>query len=145
MRRVLLIALVLFVALSAVAQKKKKEDKRELSDHVLAAQFIYVTGWHGNEFDFQTPADERSAIVRVQNAIRDWHRYQLVFHPDQADIMLVVKPSHLGMVQGGVNAGSGIPNIGVGVPAPGRTPSTGGGIGYGVEGGTPEDFLMLSL
>jgi hypothetical protein len=144
MRRFLLLVLAVSLTLSAFAQKKK-EQKRELPDQVLVAQFIYVTGWHGDVYDMQTPPEERSAIMRVQTAMREWGRYRLVFRAEQADIMLVVKPGHLGMVQGGVNVGSTGPDIAAGSPPVGRTPSAGNGIGYGAEAGSPNDSLMLSL
>ena len=160
MRRALLLLIALSLVLPAVGQKKKKEGKRELPDQVLEAQFIYVTGWHGGLYDFRTPPEERSAIMRVQKALDDWPRYRLVYCPEQADIMLVVKPGHLGMAQGGVAVGPGGPeyppsstrpcspspenldrNYGA---QPGDLP-TRESLGYGAEGGSPDDYLMLSL
>lgn len=161
MRRILLLAFAFAVALSLSAQKKK-EQKRELPDQVLVAQYVFVTGWHGGLYDFRTPPEERSAITRVQKAIDDWPRYRLVYCPEQADIMLVVKPGHLGMVQGGMGIGRGGPEY---PPAQARPcasapladeidkPETRLGhgdlnrdsLGYGAEGGSPDDFLMVSL
>ncbi len=138
MRRFLLLALVLAVALSAVGQKKKKE-KQELPDAVLAAQYVYVTGWHGDEFQFHTLPEERNAIVAVQSAVRNWGRYRLAYHPDQADLMLVVKAGYLGMVQGGVN-------VGVSGPIGGSTgTSTRTGAEYGAEATNPDDYLLVSI
>ena len=78
MRRFLLFVLLITVLPNAFAQKKKKETQRELPDQVLAAKYIYVTGWHGGLYDFRTPPEERSAIVRVQKALEEWSRYRLV-------------------------------------------------------------------
>jgi len=145
MRRLLLLALVVSLALSSFAQKKK-DPKRELPDQVLAAQYVYVTGWHGDIYDPRTPAAERTAISRVQNAVRDWGRYKLVYHADEADLMMIVKPGHLGMVQGGI--GLGDPTIGVGTPPPTdgtSRRSMGTGLGVGGEVGSPDDYLMVSL
>ncbi len=147
MRRLLLLVIILSIALISFAQKKK-EPKREIPDAVLAAQYVYVTGWHGDLFDPRTPPEERTAINRVQNAVRDWGRYKLVYRPEQADLMLVVKPGHLGMVQGGVGIGGpplGGPGIDVGTPVPNGRPSAGTGVGYGAEAGSPADYLMVSL
>ena len=91
MRRALLLLIVVALVLPGFAQKKKTEGKRELPDQVLAAQFIYVTGWHGDDHDWRTPSEERSAILRVQRAVQTWGRYRLVYYPDQADIMMVVR------------------------------------------------------
>lgn len=145
MRWFLLVALVLSIVVSLSAQKKK-EQKRELPDQVLAAQYVYVTGWHGDLYDVRTPPEERTAIMRVQTAVRDWGRYHLVFNRSEADMMLVVKPGHLGLVRGGVGVG-GPPDIAVGAPQPnGRASgSIGTGVGYGGEGGSPGDYLMVSM
>jgi hypothetical protein len=144
MRRILLLALAVSLTLSTSAQKKKVE-QRELPDRVLVAQFVYVTGWHGGVHDFRTPPEEKSAILRVEAAVHEWGRYRLVLIPGDADLMLVVKPGHLGMMQGGVNVGGG-PDVAVGTPPFGRSTSPAGtGVGYGVEAGSPDDFLMLSL
>jgi hypothetical protein len=160
MRRFLLLVLAVSLSLSASAQKKK-EPKRELPDQVLVARFVYVTGWHGGLYDSRTPPEERSAIMRVQKALDDWPRYRLAYCPEQADIMLVVKPGKLGMVQGGVRVGPGGPEY----PPPPSKPcfgyseaidraTTGGremdimngqDLGYGAEAGSPDDFLMLTL
>jgi hypothetical protein len=148
MRRALLLLIVVALVLPGLAQKKKKEGKRELPDQVLAAQFIYVTGWHGDDHDWRTPSEERSAIVRVQRAVQTWGRYRLVYYPDQADIMMVVKPGHLGVVQGGVHVGLGgpeYPTPRVGGGAGGTADANPNGLGIGAEGGSPDDYLMISL
>jgi hypothetical protein len=148
MRRALLLLIIFSVALNSFGQKKKKDAKRELPDHVLAAQFIYVTGWHGDDHDWRTPPEERSAIVRVQKAIQTWGRYRLVYYPDQADLMMVVKPGHFGAVQGGVHVGLGgpeYPTPRVGGGAGGTADANPTGMGVGGEGGSPDDYLMIAL
>ena len=137
MRRFLVVAVAVVVGLSAFAQKKKQ--KQELPDAVLVAQYVYVTGWHGDELQFRSLQEERAAIIAVQDAVRAWGRYHLVFHPDEADLMLVVKPGYLGMVQSGVNVGVGSPTVGVGGPQV-RT-----GTDYGAEATNPDDYLMVSI
>jgi hypothetical protein len=148
MRRALLLLIIFSLASSGFAQKKKKEGKRELPDQVLAAQFIYVTGWHGDDHDWRTPSEERSAIVRVQRAVQTWGRYRLVYYPDQADIMMVVKPGHVGAVQGGIHVGLGgpeYPTPRVGGGAGGTADANPAGMGIGAEGGSPDDYLMIAL
>jgi hypothetical protein len=142
MRRILLLALVTSLALSSFAQKKK-EPKRELPDQVLVAQFVYVTGWHGDLYDPRVPSEERTAIVRVQDAVRAWGRYHLVFNRNEADMMLVVKPGHIGMVQGGISVGSP-PDVVLGNPS-GRNVGSSIGTGVGAEAGNPSDYLMVSM
>ena len=143
MRRLLLLVVVTSLALCAFAQKKK-DPKRELPDQVLAAQYVYVTGWHGDVFDARLPQEERTAILRVQDAVRAWGRYRLVLSRAEADMMLVIKPGHLGMVQGGVNVG-GPPDVVLGNPNGRPGGSIGTGVGYGAEGGSPSDYLMVSM
>ena len=127
MRRFLLLALIASLTLSSFAQKKKGP-KQEIPDQVLVAQYVYVTGWHGDLYDLRTPPEERTAIGRVQTAVQDWGRYKLVYHPEEADIMLVVKPGHLGVVGVGRQPGS-----------------MGTSIGYGAEAGSPSDYLLVSM
>jgi hypothetical protein len=143
MRRFLLLALVTCITLSTFAQKKK-DPKRELPDQVLIAQYVYVTGWHGDLLDPRTPAAEKDAISRVQSAVHEWGRYKLAYQPEQADLMLVVKPGRLGMVQGGVG-GLGGPDIVMGTPPPQGRPTGSANIGYGADAGSPTDYLMVSL
>jgi hypothetical protein len=144
MRRLLLLALVASLALSSLAQKKK-DPKRELPDQVLAAQFIYVTGWHGDLYNPRVPNEERTAVMHVQEAVRAWGRYRLVFRPEQADMMMVVKAGHLGMVQGGISVGSP-PDVVLGRPNSRPDTSTSStGVGYGGETGNPGDYLMVSM
>ena len=137
MRRLLLFVLVASVALSAFAQKKKQ--KQELPDAVLVARYVYVTGWHGDELQFRSLAEERNAIIAVQNAVRNWGRYRLVYRPEEADLMLVVKPGYLGMVQAGVNVGTGTPTVGTG------SPGVRNGTDFGAETTNPDDYLLVSI
>lgn len=138
MRRIVLLALIASLAVGAFAQKKKKE-KQELPSAVLAAQYVYVTGWHGDELQFRSLAEERNAIVAVQSAVRNWGRYRIAYRPEEADIMLVVKPGYLGLVQSGVN-------IGMGGPVGGGTgPSVRTGADYGAEATNPDDYLLVSI
>lgn len=141
MRRLIVLSLAIVAATTAVAKKKEKQ---ELPTAVLAARYVYVTGWHGNEFQFRSLPEEREAIVAVQTALRNWGRYRVVYRPEEADIMLVVKPGYLGMVQSGVNVGVGGP-IGTG-PDPTRGPgSTRVGTDYGAEATNPDDYLMVCI
>ncbi len=136
MRRVIAALVLALVTLSTFAQKKQKQ---ELPDAVLTARYVYVTGWHGNELEFHSLPEERDAIFAVQSALKQWGRYHVVYHVGDADLMLVVKPGYFGMVQGGVNVGTG----GMGTP-PNGTGGTRVGTDVGGEVTNPDDFLLVS-
>lgn len=140
MRRLFIVLLLAVVAISAFAKKKEKQ---ELPDQVLAARYVYVTGWHGNELQFRSLSEERNAIFAVQNAVKSWGRYHVVYRPEEADIMLVVKPGYIGMVQGGVNVGMG-GTIGTGQDR--RPGSISTAPEYGAEANNDSnDYLLVSL
>jgi hypothetical protein len=141
MRRIVVscpvIALLLIT--SGFAQKKKANG---MPQQVVVAQFMYVTSFHGDRFDPRTFPEDRQAIANMEEAIQAWHKYRLVSRPEDADIMLVVRPARAASARVGV----GIPPIdsrGGGIDT-GR-PSTGGlGVGTDITS-VPDDTLMVSL
>jgi hypothetical protein len=140
MRRFVLLLLIVSIAPPFFAQKK---NKAELPKAVVVAQYIYVTGWHGTQFDLRTPADERGAIVRVIQALEQWHRYRVVNNPYQADLMLVVKAGGR-LVRMAPRVGSDpMPPVVLGTPT--VNPSDDRDPFGGVEGGTSGDTLLLSI
>ena len=145
MRRLLLLSVVFAVALTSSAQKKKKP---ELPQAVLVAQYVYVTGWHGDATDLRVPPQERAAIAKVQAALDQWHRYRVVNSPTQADLMLVVRVGNLGLTKGGPGIGGvDMPpgTVGVGIPSPGGRTGVGGPYGGADIGSDSDDMLMVSL
>ena len=58
---------------------------------LINARYVYVTSYDGNEFNPNILTDDRHAIVDVQNALKDWGRYIVVYDPEQADMIVAVQ------------------------------------------------------
>jgi len=57
---------------------------------LVNARFIYVTSYDGDQFDPSLFPEDREAISTVQDAMRKWGKFILVYEPHQADIILMV-------------------------------------------------------
>jgi hypothetical protein len=108
---------VILIPAMGVAQKKKHNEVPEVFG---TAHSIYIEAADG---DYSKPglnAADRRAIEDVQDALKAWGRYTLAVHPEQADLVFVVRKSR----GNGMDAQSGLsgpprPN---GVAAPARVP-----------------------
>jgi hypothetical protein len=88
MKRFLTGFLVSFLLLSAVGFAK---DYSDFPGILKNAKYVYVTSYDGSEFSHNVLPEDRQAIVNVQNGIRDWGKYTLVYEPWQADMIVVVE------------------------------------------------------
>lgn len=152
MKRALLLALVAAIALPVCAKKRKSE----LPMQVVSAQFVYITSLHGDTFNPNTTPEEREAMNKLEAYVRSWGRYKVVYRPEDANLMLIVKTAS--MVEGRISSAPIDPTspqarVGVGtipggasVPTnPGAgTPGLGLGTGVGVSS-DPNDMLMVSV
>jgi hypothetical protein len=55
------------------------------------ARFVYVSAYDGDQFNPNLFPEDREAIGRVQDAIRQWGKLTVVYRPQDADVMLVVQ------------------------------------------------------
>ncbi|MGH9523853.1 MAG: hypothetical protein ACRD3E_15100 [Terriglobales bacterium] len=144
MKRALLLALIVAVVLPSLAQKKKKS---ELPMQVVAAQFVYITSFHGDTYSRETTMEERAAMNRIEDAVRAWGKYKVVYRPEEADLMLIVKTSGLGGARTGIDVGT--PPMDPSHPGTRIDPRT-GGVGIGTLGGVDvssdsNDMLLVSI
>lgn len=58
---------------------------------LINAQYVYVAAFDGDEFSPNLLPEDRAAIVSVQDSLRQWGRYTLVYRPQDADIILLVQ------------------------------------------------------
>lgn len=58
---------------------------------LINAQYVYVAAFDGDEFRPNLLPEDRAAIVSVQDSLRQWGRYTLVYRPQDADIILLVQ------------------------------------------------------
>lgn len=89
MKRVLLVALLTFLSLAALASNSKHQAWNALGV-VRNARYVYVTSYDGPQFSTNLFPDDRAAIAAVQDAIRD-DGYILVYRPSEADMILAVQ------------------------------------------------------
>lgn len=144
MKRALLLALTVTLVLPSFAQKKKKSD---LPMAVVAAQFVYITSFHGDAYSRETTMEERAAINRIEDAVRAWGKYKIVYRPEEANLMLVVKTSGLGTARTGIDVGT--PPMDPTHPGT-RVDPRSVGIGIGTIGGVDvssdsNDMLLVSI
>ena len=56
----------------------------------MNAKYGYVTSYDGDEFNINLIPEDRQAIVTVQDAMRSWGKFTVVYDPKEADIVLMV-------------------------------------------------------
>ncbi len=94
---------------------------------------MLVTTYFGDNLaDSRVPPVDRQAVIDVQNAIRDWGRYTLVYERKAADLIILVRKGRTAEAQQGIgiHAGSGTANPSVG-------PVT------AADDGDPQDMLAV--
>jgi hypothetical protein len=93
MKRFSLVAICLIVmaAISASAAPNPSTAKVPAFPGTLAnARYIYVASYDGDQFDTNLLPEDRNAITNVQNAIQSWRKLIIVYHPSEADIVVLV-------------------------------------------------------
>src|SRR5262249_24721896 len=89
------LALVLLTALLlSCAVLAKKKTKQELSDLVLNAQTVYVVIHPDASEPITNPAENRTALQTVENALTRWGRFRLVMAPQTADLIIAIRKGH---------------------------------------------------
>ena len=116
MRRCLwLLLLPILSAVSVVAQGYDPLPKL-----VVHARSVFVTtNAGGNLTNPNMMPDDRQAVVDVQNAIKKWGRYAVVYNAKDADLVLLVRKGHIAESQPGLRIGAGSttkPSVGANVP-----------------------------
>jgi hypothetical protein len=140
MRRIPLLILLASAAFSLAQAKPKKSN---VPPAIFGqAKFVYVETQEGDAFTPGLLPEDRQAIFDVENAIRNWNRYQLTARPDQAELVFVVRTGRLASVgaHARVSTISHSPNSGVGL---GNANPQGNSIGGSVEVGSPDDLLWV--
>ncbi len=81
------LGLLLLGALSALAAPNVYPSKALSFPKTLTnARYVYVAAFDGDEFNPNLLPEDRAAIVNVQDALRQWGRYVIVYRPEDADI-----------------------------------------------------------
>ncbi|HLJ77359.1 MAG TPA: hypothetical protein VKT75_08095 [Acidobacteriaceae bacterium] len=115
------------VAASAWAKSPKKVEVPRL---VCPAQFVYVRTMDGDLMLPRILPEDRDAAYRVEDQLSNWNRYVLVYEPQQADLVFVVRTGRLATVDGNVGVQQGVPDqtgpgqpVGAGPRGTNRDPS----------------------
>ena len=85
------IVFALFVLLSALAVQAQTKPVPPIPEVMAHARWVYVTAWDGPQFSSRVLPEDRAAVGDVQNAIRSWGYWGVVYEPRQADLVIVVQ------------------------------------------------------
>ena len=87
----LAVILIVMTALSALASSSPTTENVPAFPGTLAnARYVYVASYDGDQFDPNLLSEDRQAISAVQDAIQKWGKLTLVYHPSEADIIILV-------------------------------------------------------
>ena len=89
----------LMLALSCVASAKDKP----FPQAIVNARYVFVTSYNGaGTADVRVMPDDRQAMADVEDAVRRWGRYILVYERKNADVILLVRKGRIAETQSGV-------------------------------------------
>lgn len=77
----------------------KHSKKAELPTLVCPARFVYVQTSEGDVLNPNVLPEDRSAAARLQDNLRAWNRYSLVYQRNQADLIFVVRTGRAASVE----------------------------------------------
>jgi hypothetical protein len=109
------------------------KDKPQLPKLVVSAKYVLVTTYEGDRLSNpRMMPDDRQAVTDVQDAIRKWGRYIVVYQRKDADLIILVRKGRFATALGGVriHAGSEAPSPSIG--------TTGN-----ADVGDPQDMIAL--
>jgi hypothetical protein len=118
-------------------------DDRPFSKMLVNATYVRVVGFSGDQYDMRTNPDDRAAIAAVEQALKKWGRYKLVYMNENADLIFQVRAGRVLAATGGVGVGTGpFPDgrSGGGLPRLGTVVV---GQTAGVEAGPSDDMLQI--
>ena len=144
---------ILAISLLALTVAQSKPKKPDVPAVFADARYVYVQAEEGDALRPSLYSEDRQAIYDVQDSLRAWNRYLVVFDRDQADLIFIVRKGRLAAAQihGGISAGSRpqpnqSPNANPGSsPNPGVGQPRGTEVGVGAEVGPPDDFLRVFI
>lgn len=108
-----------------------------------------VISYYGNRVgDPNVPQEDRQAIAHVENTIRKWGKYIVVYRQENADLVLLVRKGRTAMITPQVGIGT---HGGIDIPARRGGIETGGNdtrrtskqIGLNAEAGQPNDMIAV--
>jgi hypothetical protein len=123
-----LLSLVLLLVPSTEAK-----DKSQLPKLVVTARFVLVTTYFGDQpASSRIMPDDLQAVGDVQDSIKKWGRYTVVYRREDADLILLVRKGRVAEALTGVH-------IPLGTDAP--NPSIGTSVN--ADAGDPQDMIAI--
>ncbi len=83
--------LVFFLALSGLATAQVNGNVSDQIPMLLVqSRYVYVTSVDGSEFSPRVLPEDRQAIIDVQNYIRGWNHWAVLYDTNMVDLIIVV-------------------------------------------------------
>jgi hypothetical protein len=140
-RRLLLAVPGCFLLSLAVFAKSKS-----LPEIFKIAQYVRVEAYNGDALNPSVIPDDRRAIFDVEQQLKDWQRYAVVYQRDRADLVFLVRKGRIASATGraGVDVGTQPRQRGQSPQEPTRgDPSL--GVGAAAEAGPADDLLEVFI
>ncbi len=83
--------MAIFLLLASTAALSKPRSEQIMPRLVAQARFVYVTTYDGPSWSANVLPEDRQAVSDVQDALRRWGKYTVVYEPGHADIILAVQ------------------------------------------------------
>jgi hypothetical protein len=128
MRRSLCCVLLLLFLPSARAK-----DKAIVPALIVNARYVYVTSYYGSQFSPRSFPEDRQAIADLQDGLKKWKKYIVVYKQEEADLILLVRKGRVGTVR---------PRVVVGRRTPGEDQFP-QGAGADAEFGSAQDLFAV--
>jgi hypothetical protein len=146
MKRCLFLLLLGSIPLLIVADAPAKNQKVELPAVFKNAQYVYVQAYNGDALNPHVIPDDREAIYNVEQGLKAWNRYSIVYERDKAELVFLVRKGRTASVTPGVEVGIGRQpqNRKPSQPDPTRSNDS-TGVGVDAEAGPPDDLLSIYL
>lgn len=108
------------------------KEKPAFPTFIVNAKYVLVTTYFGDNLaDSRVPPADRQAVIAVQDAIRDWGRYSLVYERKHAELIILVRKGRIAETREGIDIHAGSDRS----PSLGRVTDA--------DGGDPQDMLAI--
>jgi hypothetical protein len=85
-----ILVLTAVLAVAAPTPKTSTQTVPPFPGTLVNARYVYVTSYDGDQFDPNLLSEDRAAISAVQDAMKKWGEFTLVYEPQDADVVLMV-------------------------------------------------------
>src|ERR1700675_1859350 len=83
--------LLAVAAVTAAPNPSRSAQDRPFPAILKNARYVYVAAYDGDQFSPNLFSEDRAAIAAVEDSIRKWGKLTVVYHPSDADIIVLVQ------------------------------------------------------